>query len=64
MKKHQTRFMPIAKRERVGCMVAGDQRKMVDAHMQSMKDEAAYRVEVLDLAKSALGLLKKLHNIS
>lgn len=45
-------------------MVAGDQRKMVDAHMQSMKDEAAYRVEVLDLAKSALGLLKKLHNIS
>lgn len=42
-RKRSTRFTPIKKVDPVGCMVAGDRRKMMEAHREAMQQEALIR---------------------
>ena len=42
-RKRSTRFAPIHKVDSVGGMVAGDRRKMMEAHREAMQQEALIR---------------------
>ena len=60
-RKRSTRFTPIKKVDPVGCMVAGDRRKMIEAHREAMQQEALIRAALfagcLELLKSARQIL-------
>lgn len=57
-RKRSTRFTPIKKVDPVGCMVAGDRRKMIEAHQQAMAQDAAMRAELLDMCRESIQMLR------
>lgn len=59
-RKRSTRFAPIYKIEPVSGMVAGDRRKMVEAHRQAMAREDFARMVMLAQCAEALQLLRAL----
>ena len=59
-RKRQTRFAPIQKVEGVGGMVAGDRRKMMEAHQQAMREEALLRATLLAVGVESLNILRQL----
>ena len=59
-RKRSTRFAPIHKIEPVSGMVAGDRRKMVEAHRQAMAREDFARMVMLAQCAEALQLLRAL----
>ena len=59
-RKRSTRFAPIHKVDSVGCMVAGDRRKMMEAHQQAMREEALLRATVLAVGMESLNILRQL----
>lgn len=59
-RKRKTRFAPIKKVEPVGGMVAGDRRKMMEAHQQAMREDALLRAALLAVGKESLKILRQL----
>ena len=59
-RKRQTRFAPIHKVDSVGGMVAGDRRKMMEAHQQAMREEALLRATLLAVGVESLNILRQL----
>lgn len=59
-RKRSTRFTPVKKVEPVGCMVAGDRRKMIEAHQQAMREEALLCATVLAVGMESLNILRQL----
>ena len=59
-RKRATRFAPIYKVDSVGGMVAGDRRKMIEAHRQAMAREDFARMVMLAQCAEALKLLRAL----
>lgn len=59
-RKRQTRFAPIQKVEPVGRMVAGDRRKMMEAHQQAMREEALLCATLLAVGVESLNILRQL----
>ena len=59
-RKRSTRFAPIHKIEPVGGMVAGDRRKMVEAHRQAVTREDAARMAMLAQFAEVLQVLRAL----
>ena len=59
-RKRSTRFTPIKKVDPVGCMVAGDRRKMMEAHQQAMREEALLRATLLAVGVESLNILRQL----
>ena len=58
--KRSTRFAPIHKVDSVGGMVAGDRRKMMEAHQQAMREEALLRATLLAVGVESLNILRQL----
>lgn len=59
-RKRSTRFAPIHKVDSVGGMVAGDRRKMMEAHQQAMREEALLRATLLAVGVESLNILRQL----
>ena len=59
-RKRSTRFTTIHKVDSVGGMVAGDRRKMVEAHQQAMREEALLRATLLAMGVESLNILRQL----
>ena len=59
-RKRPTRFTPIKTVEGVGAMVAGDRRKMMEAHQQAMREEALLRATLLAMGVESLNILRQL----
>ena len=62
-RKRSTRFAPIHKVDSVGGMVAGDRRKMMEAHQQAMREEALLRATLLAMGVESLNILRQLSRI-
>ena len=59
-RKRSTWFAPIHKVDSVGGMVAGDRRKMMEAHQQAMREEALLRATLLAMGVESLNILRQL----
>lgn len=59
-RKRSTRFAPIHKVDSVGGMVAGDRRKMMEAHQQAMREEELLRATLLAMGVESLNILRQL----